>query len=50
MKSLLWILIDTNKEKIFKALFTRSRKMCSSAKGPKHGPALIPEEGKWVKD
>ncbi|SHF25015.1 hypothetical protein SAMN02746064_02223 [Alkalibacter saccharofermentans DSM 14828] len=23
--------------------------MCSVAKGPKHGPAAIPEEGKWVK-
>ena len=24
-------------------------KMCPLAKGPKHGPAPIPEEGKWVK-
>ncbi|HIS04702.1 MAG TPA: hypothetical protein IAD00_01940 [Candidatus Fimenecus stercoravium] len=24
-------------------------KMCCVAKGPKHGPAPIPEEGKWVK-
>ncbi len=24
-------------------------RMCSIAKGPKHGPAPIPEEGKWVK-
>jgi len=24
-------------------------KMCALAKGPKHGPAPIPEEGKWVK-
>ena len=24
-------------------------KMCPIAKGPKHGPAPIPEEGKWVK-
>ena len=24
-------------------------KMCTVAKGPKHGPAPIPEEGKWVK-
>ncbi|MBD5116531.1 MAG: hypothetical protein HFE79_04615 [Ruminiclostridium sp.] len=24
-------------------------KMCVVAKGPKHGPAPIPEEGKWVK-
>ena len=23
-------------------------KMCTVAKGPKHGPAPIPEEGKWV--
>ena len=23
--------------------------MCAVAKGPKHGPAPIPEEGKWVK-
>lgn len=23
--------------------------MCVVAKGPKHGPAPIPEEGKWVK-
>nr|WP_312579845.1 hypothetical protein [Sedimentibacter sp.] len=23
--------------------------MCTIAKGPKHGPAPIPEEGKWVK-
>ena len=22
--------------------------MCSLAKGPKHGPAPIPEEGKWI--
>ncbi|MGN0467452.1 MAG: iron-sulfur cluster assembly scaffold protein [Acutalibacteraceae bacterium] len=25
------------------------KKMCVVAKGPKHGPAPIPEEGKWVK-
>ena len=24
-------------------------RMCTLAKGPKHGPAPIPEEGKWVK-
>ena len=24
-------------------------KMCKVAKGPHHGPAPIPEEGKWVK-
>ena len=24
-------------------------KMCSVAKGPKHGPAPIPEEGRWIK-
>ena len=24
-------------------------KMCCVAKGPHHGPAPIPEEGKWVK-
>ena len=24
-------------------------KMCTVAKGPNHGPAPIPEEGKWVK-
>ena len=24
-------------------------KMCTVAKGPKHGPAPIPEEGRWVK-
>ncbi len=24
-------------------------RMCTVAKGPKHGPAPIPEEGKWVK-
>ena len=23
--------------------------MCCVAKGPNHGPAPIPEEGKWVK-
>ena len=23
--------------------------MCTVAKGPKHGPAPIPEEGRWVK-
>lgn len=23
--------------------------MCTLTKGPKHGPAPIPEEGKWVK-
>jgi hypothetical protein len=23
--------------------------MCTVAKGPHHGPAPIPEEGKWVK-
>lgn len=25
------------------------QQMCTVAKGPKHGPAPIPEEGKWVK-
>ena len=25
------------------------QEMCVVAKGPKHGPAPIPEEGKWVK-
>lgn len=25
------------------------QKMCTVAKGPKHGPAPIPEEGRWVK-
>lgn len=25
------------------------KNMCTVAKGPKHGPAPIPEEGKWVK-
>ncbi|MGB2579306.1 NifU-like protein involved in Fe-S cluster formation [Elusimicrobium simillimum] len=25
------------------------QQMCSVARGPKHGPAPIPEEGKWVK-
>ena len=30
--------------------YTREvEKMCVVAKGPKHGPAPIPEEGKWVK-
>ena len=24
-------------------------RMCPIAKGPHHGPAPIPEEGKWVK-
>ena len=24
-------------------------RMCPIAKGPKHGPAPIPEEGRWVK-
>ena len=24
-------------------------RMCPIAKGPKHGPAPIPEEGEWVK-
>ncbi len=24
-------------------------RMCPIAKGPKHGPAPIPEEGNWVK-
>ena len=24
-------------------------RMCTVAKGPNHGPAPIPEEGKWVK-
>ena len=24
-------------------------RMCTLTKGPKHGPAPIPEEGKWVK-
>ena len=23
--------------------------MCTVTKGPKHGPAPIPEEGRWVK-
>ena len=30
-------------------LFTRSGTMCVVKKGPNHGPAPIPEEGKWVK-
>ena len=25
------------------------QEMCQVAKGPNHGPAPIPEEGKWVK-
>ena len=25
------------------------QEMCCVAKGPNHGPAPIPEEGKWVK-
>ena len=25
------------------------QQMCCVAKGPNHGPAPIPEEGKWVK-
>ncbi|MBP3919628.1 MAG: hypothetical protein J6I50_10730 [Clostridia bacterium] len=28
---------------------TEVENMCTVAKGPKHGPAPIPEEGKWVK-
>lgn len=24
-------------------------RMCTLTKGPKHGPAPIPEEGRWVK-
>ncbi len=30
-------------------LTTEVQHMCSVAKGPHHGPAPIPEEGKWVK-
>ena len=31
------------------ALTSEVENMCTVAKGPKHGPAPIPEEGKWVK-
>ena len=31
------------------AMSTEVQKMCTVAKGPNHGPAPIPEEGKWVK-
>ena len=31
------------------ALSHEVQSMCTVAKGPKHGPAPIPEEGKWVK-
>lgn len=31
------------------ALSHEVEQMCSVAKGPRHGPAPIPEEGKWVK-
>ncbi len=31
------------------ALTHEVENMCTVAKGPKHGPAPIPEEGKWVK-
>ena len=27
---------------------TEVKNMCVVAKGPNHGPAPIPEEGKWV--
>ena len=30
------------------AMSTEVQKMCTVAKGPNHGPAPIPEEGKWV--
>ena len=30
------------------AMSTEVAKMCTVAKGPNHGPAPIPEEGKWV--
>ena len=29
--------------------YSRSGNMCVVKKGPNHGPAPIPEEGKWVK-
>ena len=30
------------------AMSREVEEMCVVAKGPKHGPAPIPEEGKWV--
>ena len=30
------------------AMSAEVAKMCTVAKGPNHGPAPIPEEGKWV--
>ena len=30
------------------AMRTEVQNMCTVAKGPNHGPAPIPEEGKWV--
>ena len=30
------------------AMSTEVAEMCKVAKGPDHGPAPIPEEGKWV--
>ena len=30
------------------AMSSEVAKMCTVAKGPNHGPAPIPEEGKWV--
>ena len=30
------------------AMSREVQEMCTVAKGPKHGPAPIPEEGKWV--
>ena len=39
-----------NKQIIKHMIYSKEvQEMCVVAKGPKHGPAPIPEEGKWVK-
>ena len=37
-----------NEEKCEYAMSAEVQRMCRVAKGPDHGPAPIPEEGKWV--
>ena len=41
---------NNNKQYFKHMIYSKEvQEMCVVAKGPKHGPAPIPEEGKWVK-
>ena len=39
---------NMNEEKCEYAMSAEVQRMCRVAKGPDHGPAPMPEEGKWV--